>query len=162
MLIVLSISIFLFITYIATLIILFGIPASVSDSFYLFTAKKQGEGYFFTIWCYAVAITVMILMLEKSDGAWYQFLGLFAGSGLGFVGTAPMFKSHEKVIHYISASVCAVSSLLWIVFSGYWLIPSVMFCFAAVIIKRQYKKLMFWLEIACFLSLYLTLYWMIL
>jgi hypothetical protein len=162
MLTILSISVLLFALYIITIIALFGVPASISDSFYLLKGKKKGTEYFFTMWCYAVAITMMVIIFSKSEGKWFQFFGLFAGGGLGFVGTATMFKSSEKVIHYVSAALCAVSSILWIIFSGYWLITIVIFGLSAIIITSQYKKSMFFLEIACFISMYLTLFFMML
>jgi hypothetical protein len=157
MMAVLIVSAFLFAAYMAALIALFGVPESISDSFYLLNGKKKNAGCAFTVWCYAVGASVMAMMFELSSGAWYQFLGLFAGAGLGFVGTAPMFKSHEKLIHSVSASTCAVASLLWMTVAGYWFFPSALIL-AAAIIAGRFGKALFWTETALFVSMYITLF----
>lgn len=154
---VLSISAFVFAAYIASIIAFQGVPASISDSFYILDRKKKGAGYIFTLWCYAVGFTVMGIMFVFSDGKWYQFLGLFAGGGLCFVGTAPLFKSHERLIHHVSAATCAVSASLWMVFSGYgWLLAAASVIASAVM--RKYKNHMFWAEAALFVSMYVALF----
>ncbi|MDR0864949.1 MAG: hypothetical protein LBO74_08460 [Candidatus Symbiothrix sp.] len=157
---VLSISASLFVAYLVVLIALFGVPASISDSFYLLGGKKKGAGYVFTIWCYIVGISVMAMMFELSAGFWYQFLGLFAGGGLCFVGTAPLFKSHEKTIHFASAAVCAITSLLWIIFAGYWLILLLITSLSVGILSIKGNPT-FWIEASLFASMYFTLFWML-
>jgi hypothetical protein len=137
---------------------LFGlIPDSISDSFYLFNIEKRGLGYLFTAWCYIIGISVMALMIDASDGQWFQFLSLFAGGGLCFVGTAPLFKGRERTVHFTGAAVCAASSLVWIVLMGYWFIPvafSLLLLFAII----RDGKYTFWAEAALFLSMYTTLF----
>jgi hypothetical protein len=158
--IVLYISFAVFVAYIAAIMAVNRsvtgelIPASVSDSFYLLNSKRKGAGYLFTIWCYIIGISVMAMMLDASDGRWFQFLSLFAGGGLCFVGTAPLFKSHERVIHFVSAATCAVASLAWIALMGYWFVP---FGWALLIFTFARNKYMFWGEIALFNSMYTTL-----
>lgn len=130
-----------------------GVPASISDSFYILNRRKKGAGYVFTGWCYAIGISTMVMMFELSADAWYQFLGLFAGGGLCFVGTAPLFKSCERLIHYASAATCALAAALWMVFAGYWwvLIP-----FPFAFLARRNR--MFWVEVVLFLAMYATLF----
>jgi hypothetical protein len=93
-------------------------------------------------------------MFELSGGAWFQFTALFAGTGLCFAGTAPLFKSHEKVIHYTSAAVCAVGAAIWTGFIGcYWLLPLII---PAPFVNR--KTRMFWTEMALFVITYVSLF----
>jgi hypothetical protein len=133
-----------------------GVPHSFSDGFYILNKKKRGLGYLFTLWCFAVAFSVMPVMFELSDGKWFQFLGLFTGGGLGFVGAAPLFKSHEKTIHYTSAIICAISGFAWISLSGYWYLPAIALI-AVVYPAYKDKKWTFWGELALFVSMYTTL-----
>jgi hypothetical protein len=148
-------SFLLFAAYIAVIIAVNGgVPASISDSFYILNRKKPGLGRLFTLWCDAVGISVMAVMFEFSDGAWFQFLSFFAGTGLCFAGTAPLFKSHEKVIHYASAAVCAVGAAFWTGLMGcYWLLP---FIIPAPFANRGTR--MFWTEMALFVIAYGALF----
>lgn len=164
MITVLSISAFIFAAYIAAIIALFGVPASISDSFYLLERKKEGVGSLFTVWCFITGVSVMAMMFQLSAGSWYQFLGLFAGGGLGFVGSAPHFKLHfERPVHFVAAGTCAVASMIWVILSGYWTVPLVFILSAIAVIKLcKGMAAMFWLEIACFASMYLTLFLIVL
>lgn len=137
------------------------IPCSFSDGFYILNEKKQGLGYLFTPWCFFVALSVMPIMFQLSDGKWFQFLGLFTGGGLGFVGAAPLFKSHEKTIHYTSAIVCAVSGFAWMALSGFWFVPAIALI-AFIYPACKDKKWTFWGELALFTSMYAVLLLMLL
>jgi hypothetical protein len=155
---VVFISFTLFAAYIAAVIVVNkGVPASVSDSFYILNAKATGLGYIFTLWCYAIGISVAAMMFDASAGMWYQFLGLFAGGGLCFVGTAPLFKGHERIIHFTSAAVCAVAAILWMGLSAHGAIPLI-WALIAVLVMEKYGNPMFWAEIALFASMYITLF----
>jgi len=153
MITVLFISLVTFTAYIVCIIAKFGVPASISDSFYLL--KRQG--WIFTIWCYAVAFPVAAMMFIQSAGCWYQFLGLFAGGGLAFVGTAPLFKEHERTTHYVSAGTCAVAAMGWMVSVEYWHIP-MSFLLVSGFATWRFGKPTFWVEIACFASMYIVLF----
>ncbi|MDR1557290.1 MAG: hypothetical protein LBS88_09730 [Tannerellaceae bacterium] len=151
------ISAIVFIVYLVFIIAMFGIPASVSDSFYSLNAKKKDLGYLFTLWCYLTGIPAIALMLSQSDGRWFQMFGFFAGGALCFVGTAPLFKDRERRIHSVSAFACAIAALLWIVFSGYWRIPAALLLPAVFALVKWKKQRVFWAEIWIFVSTYLTL-----
>jgi hypothetical protein len=156
-LIIWFISIGICMVYLMAVMAMFGVPESVSDSFYLLNRRRRGLGYLFTAWCWAVAGTVMPLVFVLSDGQWYQFLGLFAGGGLGFVGAAPLFKGSERTIHYVSTGVCATAAVAWMVCAGYWYIPAA-WVLPYVLISVLWRKLpLFWIETFLFLSMYATL-----
>jgi hypothetical protein len=159
---ILFISLALFTGYIASVVAKFKIPASISESFYLLDKKKKNLGYLFTVWCYLIGISVMSMMFGLSTDEWYQFLGFFAGGGLGFVGAAPLFKSREKQIHYISATVCAFSALLWMFLSGFLMIPLTLLILALCASFKYKNSRVFFLEIAVFVSMYTVLACMIL
>lgn len=127
-----------------------GIPPSLSDTFYL------GMRYKFTILCYVVSFLIIPVMVELSADKWFQFMSFFACGGLLLVGTAPLFKSHENTIHVVGASIAAIFSLAWIILMGYWFIPAVYLIIALLIISKC-QKATFWLEMACFASIFLTL-----
>ncbi|MDR1644229.1 MAG: hypothetical protein LBS05_00165 [Tannerellaceae bacterium] len=126
-----------------------GVPQSISDSFYL-----KGVGYTFTIWCFAIGFSVAMVMFDASAGRWFQFLGLFAGGGLCFVGTAPYFKSHERTVHFTSAATCAVAAAAWMCAAGY--APALIPVLIVALAVRQNR--MFWSEITIFLMTYTSLY----
>jgi hypothetical protein len=152
---VLILSLAVLIGYIALIIVYFGVPASISESYYKLNSRWKC-GYAFTVWCTVIAVSVMAMMFDCSDGKWFQVLGLFAGGGLAFVGAAPLFKSHERMIHYVSAGTCAVASVAWMALMGYWYIP---LCYLLVGygVSRMNGNLVFWLETALFTSMYLVL-----
>jgi hypothetical protein len=144
------ISLTLFVAYIATIMIVYKIPTSVSESFY-----HPKIAHLFSLWCHAISVAVMVTMCELSTGQWFQFLSLFAAAGLLFVGTAPHFKTHERLIHYCAAGTSAVSAGIWMCAAGYWYIPIplvVLSGLMAYLIKRS--KIVFWIELALFASIY--------
>jgi hypothetical protein len=155
MILVLMISLAAFVLYMACVILFFGVLPSISESYY--RLEKRGRcGYVFTVWCALIAVSVMAMMFECSEGRWFQFLGLFAGGGLAFVGTAPLFKGHERVIHYVSAGVCAVASVAWMGLMGVWYVPAV-FPVVGGLVSLRFGNPVFWVETGIFLSVYLAL-----
>ena len=62
-LIIISAAIFL--VYMVAIIVRYGFPASVSDSFYLLPLKWNAA---FTLFCVSVAMTLLPAWLEKSPG----------------------------------------------------------------------------------------------
>jgi hypothetical protein len=157
MTVLLIFSFVIFAAYITVIIKFFGVPHSISDSFYLLEGRRKGLGYVFTLWCWAVAFTVMAAMLQLSQGQWWQFLSLFAGGGLVLVGTAPMFKGHERTVHYASAGTCAVATLLWMCLEGYCYAPAVWMTVCGMIAARLGKPV-FWIEAGMFLSVFTVLF----
>jgi hypothetical protein len=154
----LFISLFIYIACKIAVIKLFGTPGSFSETFYLLNERKKDLGYLFTLWCYAVGISVMIVMMNYSEGKWYQFLPFFAGGALCFTGTAPLFKGREKTIHFVSASVCAAIALLWMYLEGYWLIPFEALAIYLLLMEISGKRcLTFYLESVVFESCYTVL-----
>jgi hypothetical protein len=162
MITLLTISFAIFALYIISIsLVERGVPHSISDSFYILNEKKRGLGYLFTIWCFVIAMSVMAVMFHLTDGERFQFIGLFTGGGLGFVGAAPLFKSHERTIHYTGATVCAVTGFAWMVLSGFWYVPVIALT-AVIYPAHRDGKWTFWIELALFTGMYITLAMMLL
>jgi hypothetical protein len=152
-----TVSFALFAVYVAAIVWQFGVPDSISESFYRLEGRKRNLGCLFTLWCWAVAFTVAAMMFPLSEGQWWQFLGLFAGGGLGFTGTAPLFKSHEKAIHYVSAGVCAVSALAWMILAGYAFVPVIVLSGMFILGFQHARQWLFGMETGLFISMYIVL-----
>ena len=79
----------------------------------------------------------------------------FAACGaLGFVGTAPLFKSNQRDIHFGSAIVCFVSAYIWL-FTNNLILAAI-----SVVILLGFsfaKKRMFWWEVTAFVTIYTAL-----
>lgn len=80
------------------------IPDSISDTYY------ERAGNWFTIIMFVASLLLIIGMLDISEGSYWQFVSFFTGAGMALVGAAPKFKTGERVIHYLGASVLLVGS----------------------------------------------------
>lgn len=139
-------------SYLIFTIVKFGIPRSISDTYYLLGSK----GWIFQIALALTALSVLPVLLElSSDNT--QFLAFLSCAGLLFVSTAPMFKfKTEGVVHYISAGVCCFGLLLWQIFNSSWITPASC-VFLACIPMLKDKKYIWWLEIATIVSSYISM-----
>lgn len=143
--------------YLACTIKAFGIPWSISDTFYLLEIRKKGYGMFFTAWAWLAAFPLMIAWIDLSEGHWYQAMAFLACGSLMFVGAAAQFKqSLTNAVHYGAAGLCVASAVTWVILSGYWYIPAITFAICAVVAAKD-RKWVFWFEIAAFAATYLTL-----
>lgn len=96
------IAVVLFTAYIANAIAIFGIPRSISDTYYLYNQRKDGCGWAFTAFMITEAILMLYPMVELGTGQWWQFLGFLCPAGLAFCGSAPMF--HDRFVARVHAS----------------------------------------------------------
>lgn len=147
----------IFIDYNAVAIAFFGIPESLSNTYYLWK-ERSNKGWLFPLMMYAVVVFMMPAWITMSEGSDFQFLAFLAPSAIAFVGTAPAFKSDdlENVVHTTAAIVAAICSLAWVaVITPYWWMILVWFGFIALasILTSSYKTcLVYWLEQVAFLS----------
>ena len=113
------ISFLLFIVYNSVALGLFGVPWSMSGTYYLYEGKKKGLGWLFTIYMWLMTFTMAPGWLAVSDavGPWmsyFTFLAFFAIAGFAFVGGAPRYKDGlEGSVHMNAAKICAAAALLW-------------------------------------------------
>ena len=140
------------VAYLVFVVCKFGIPQSISDTFYLLGKK----GWLFQLTLAVTAFCMMPSLIDASSEN-TQFLAFLACAGLAFVAFAPLFKMDlEGKVHFVSAYICCGSLVLWQVFNASWLIPAV--CFALVFYPMMKdKKYMWWLEIATIVSAYISL-----
>ena len=145
----------IYVAYNAISLALFGVPESLSNTYYLYKGKNN-KGWLFPLMMYAVVAFMMPAWITMSEGSDFQFLAFLAPSAIAFVGTAPAFKSDdlENVVHTTAAIVAAICSLAWVaVITPYWWIILVWFGFIALasVLTSSYKTaLVYWLEQVAF------------
>ena len=128
-----------------------GVDKSLSATYY-----KVSKPYLFQIALGLGGFLMMLNLLEMTAGKWYQFLSFFAPAALIFVAFAPDFKQMlEGKVHVAAAMVSAISALTLIVLMGYWYVPILPFLVSILLIKKWGNKT-YWLEMVCFVSIYLT------
>ena len=138
--------------YLCYVVAKFGIPQSISDTYYLL--GKQG--WLFQLSLASTAFCVVPGLIDASS-EYTKFLAFLACAGLAFVSAAPLFKMElEGKVHFTSAYICCGSLVLWQVFNTSWIIP--LLCFALVVYPMlKDRKYMWWLEIATIVSAYVSL-----
>lgn len=147
----------IYVAYNAICLVLFGIPESLSNTYYLWK-EKNGKGYLFCLMMYAVVAFMMPAWLTLSEGSTFQFLAFLAPAAIAFVGTAPRFKNDklEGNVHSISAVIAAACSLLWVALvTPYWCVILIWLYIVAslLLFTSSYKTcLVYWLEQVAFLS----------
>lgn len=95
--------------YLAFVVAKFGIPKSISDTYYLL--GKQG--WLFQLALAATAFCVVPSLIDASSEN-TKFLAFLACAGLLFVSAAPLFKMKlEGKVHYTSACICCGGLVLW-------------------------------------------------
>lgn len=114
------VSFLIFATYNTAIVWKYGMPSSLSDTFYILQNQKKGLGYLFTGMMWTMAFTLVPAWVEISDaiGGWESnltFLAFLAAASIVFVGSAPAFRNVgiENKVHMISAKLCAVFSIAW-------------------------------------------------
>ena len=160
------ISILIFCAYMGAILAIYGIPASVSETFYLL---PKGKRWLFTAFCWGVSI-IVAPWLDATPERW-QFLAFLSVGGLCFVGTAAQFKDDFVArVHFAGAGVCAVASQLWIfIVAGLWWVS--LACLAAAGIacyvlwrrasrragRPMFGNVVFWAEAWAFVSLFVSI-----
>ena len=145
----------IYVVYNAIAIATFGVPESLSNTYYLWK-ERNGKGYLFCLMMYAVVALMMPAWLTLSEGSDFQFLAFLAPMSIAFVGTAPRFKNDklEGNVHSISAVIAAACSLAWValVTPYWWMIVTWLGIIAMYsILTSSYKTcLVYWLEQVAF------------
>ena len=168
-LILIFISLSLFTAYNAVSLKQFGIPKSLSETFYLWNSKKKNLGYVFTGMMFSMAFTLVPAWLEigavvSSWSAYLNPLAFFACAAIAFVGAAPAFRSCplESKVHTTAAMTAAVCAVTWCLVAC-WEIMYVPLLTAGVVaviglLTKSWKKAsVYWLEMMAFGATFLTL-----
>lgn len=120
-LILASVGILLFIIYNIVAISLFGMPSSLSNTYYYFNNKWPNSGWAFTAMMWTVCGLLIAPWMEVTQviSSWSQYLSILPFATVGtllFVGTAPNFRDgglpHD--VHMTCAKLAAVFALLWV------------------------------------------------
>lgn len=165
------ISLVIFFVYITITYAWFGIPYSISDTYYKLENRKKGAGMLFSTMCVLVGSLLLPALLDMTQES-YQFTVFLACAGLIFVGAAPQFKlSLTNTVHYGSAVVCVIFSQIWVGLMAWWVLLPVWGCFLAYIVIHMIRekegticdrfvsaKPMFWVEITALLATFLTIF----
>jgi hypothetical protein len=133
------------------------IPESLSDTYY----TLEDKGYLFQIAISVVAIMLLPIWLSVSY-EYHQFLAFIGCSSLLFVAAAPSFKLKlDGIVHYISASLCCTSSILWQLIEGLYDV-TLFFLLLGFMLYLRYSKWCFWLELAIIYSIIINIWRLIL
>lgn len=133
----------------------FGIPHSLSMTYYLYE-RLSGRGYVFQIMMFSVVAFMMPAWLSMSEGSDFQFLSFLAPTAIAFVGAAPAFMGSrlENRVHSVSAIFAAGCSLAWVVLvTPYWYSILIWFAVAALrcaMTKSLKTSTIYWLEYIAF------------
>lgn len=150
-----SMAVLLLIVYLAVAIKLFGIPRSISDTFYLYNGLAEGAGYTFTVFMFSESFLMMYPMVTLGTFEWWQFFGFLCPVGIAFCGSAPLFKDDKltKRVHYTGAIMGALTGLIWCFlldaktsFITLCALGSLTL-FLSVYTKTEEESKVFWLEI---------------
>ena len=145
----------IFVAYNAVVIALFGIPESLSMTYYLYK-ERFNKGFLFPAMMYLVVAFMMPAWITMSEGSNFQFLAFLAPAAIAFVGTAPAFLSSdlENKVHSISALIAAACSLLWVILvTPYWwtiLVFLGLVALGAFLTKTYKTAYVYWLEMVAF------------
>lgn len=166
------ISLVIFLVYLMGTFEMFGIPYSISDTYYKLERRRKGLGWFFSAMCVSVGGLLLPALLDITPEG-YQFTAFLACAGLIFVGAAPQFKlSLTGIVHYGSAAVCVIFSQIWIACtSAWWVLLPVWIGFVSYILYGMIRhsdffrgriyfvesKPMFWAEVAAIGATYVAI-----
>lgn len=146
---------FIYVVYNAIAIAIFGVPESLSNTYYLWR-EKNGKGWLFCLMMYLVVALMMPAWISLSEGSNFQFLAFLAPASIMFVGLAPKFKDGdlENKVHIYSAIIAAACSLLWVALvTPYWWVMLIWLGFIALtsVLTSSYKTAyVYWLEQVAF------------
>ena len=148
----------MFAIYNAIVLLLFGVPKSLSMTYYLFKDRENVLKYLFPSMMTLLGVFLMPCWIEMSEGSPFQFLAFLSAASLLFVAFAPAFKESdlENNVHQISAYCCAAFAMLWIIFvTPYWyviLIVLGVIAALAIVTKTVKSGYIYWLEMIAFIS----------
>lgn len=159
----LSKAIFLYFIYNVVALLLFGVPKSLSMTYYLFKERANVLKCLFP--CMMTMLTIMLMpcWIQISEGSPFQFMSFLSAAGILFVGAAPAFleSSLENMVHQVSAYLCAAFAMLWIVLvTPYWYIILIVLAVVAIVafVTKTWKTgYIYWLETVAFVSTFISI-----
>jgi len=137
----------LFFGYVGLIISLYGWQPSISDSYYV-----EKIGNWFVIWCFAMAVMLMVTLANKSG------LVLFPSFGFCVVGLAPKFKEWlHRLMHTIGAITIIVGGLLMVAvdFSLMYGIASTLTIGLFILLSKKLNNRVLWIELLAFVLIFI-------
>lgn len=153
----------IFILYNIISVRLFGIPTSLSETFYLYKGKKDWMIILFPWMMVSMAVLLMPSWLTISEGSPWQFTSFLTAASIIFVGAAPSFRDDDLTcsVHTVGAVIAAIMSIAWVcLVSQMWYIALVWFIIAAAIgyfSKTLNRSKTYWFEIAAFMATFTSI-----
>lgn len=136
--------------YVIPMSALYGIPVSISDTYYKLRRNLQ---VLFTLSMWGFAIPAIILGVEQSG------LAFLAGCGIAFVGASPAFANQdgkhtmEGIVHRVGAITAIIASQAMILFADVlWLFSAWFILCAVALLPRFRKNSIFIIEIISFMT----------
>lgn len=131
-----------------------GIPVSISDTYYLLGEK----GWIFQLVMIVIAVTLYQVWVNACS---IELIGFAFAScaSLIFIAIAPSFRLPlEGKVHYISASVCCICSVIWQILEGIWDVTLWFSVIGFMLIFIDKSKWCWWLECSVISSLIFNLF----
>jgi hypothetical protein len=156
-------AIFMFAIYNIVVLLLFGVPKSLSMTYYLFKERSNVLKILFPSMMTALGIFLMPCWIEMSEGSPFQFLAFLSAASLLFVAFAPAFLDSklESIVHSVSAICCAVFAMLWIILvTPYWYVILIVLAIVVVlafVTKTIKSGYIYWFEIVAFASTFISM-----
>ena len=139
-----------FVTYVTSIIIFYGILKSISDSYY--ELQKKNLGFLFVLFCWGFAFPMFILGVEKTGIPWL----FLSAAGIVFVGGAcAMREKLTRKVHLIGAYGAVFFGMLsvWVDF-GLWYVSLAFVVIAGLMTLFKVKNHIWWEEVLAFLIIY--------
>lgn len=157
-------SLVILMSYTVAVCIKFGIPTTLSESYY-FIYKK----YLFTLVMWLSGFLILPPIMEMTGGN-TQIIPFLSIIGIMIVGAAPKYKEQERTLHIIGATMAGFFSQLWIILYAYpWTLLTwfILIIWAIGILiesklvewseELDKRKWFFWAEMLAFINLYLNI-----
>jgi hypothetical protein len=169
-LILVCISILIFVVYNWVTIHKYGLPPSLSDSYYDLESTKKGLGWLFTgmMWAFSLLLLPAWLNITEVISDWSHYFTVLPFLTVAFicgVGTAPHFRDRGLVetVHMFCAKAAAVTALLWICVVCWkiaYILPIMLgVCWGiAYLTKTNKTSRDWWWEMVAFSSLFITVF----
>ena len=142
--------VFVFVTYVSSIWIKYGVLPSISDSYYKLPEKWN---FLFTLFCWGFAVPAIIAGVETT------ILMFFAGTGICFVGAAA--EINDKWVYRIHM-IAAISGILFsqlAIFFGYHMlyVNIISILLASIILLLSKINYFWWIELVAFSSICYTI-----
>ncbi len=161
----LSISTLLYIGYVIWAILEFGYFPAISNTYYLLEEKfGEGKGRYFSAWISMICLFTTIPLFVATWGCWFNVFTLPILFGLLIVGIVPEYLGTSKYWswHACGAGIAALMTIIVVCCLGYWSVLIISLIISMVInFKTSEQDLTTWLENTCFISLFTTLFYVL-